>query len=328
VLGSDVVEESESVSRTEPCGSHESARAFQHGVVEFRSVENGSRPRSNKRVPRHSVGRRPSASPIFGSRGTHFVRSMDAGHDEIVDDTDVDQLAPVAGVLPRSRPSSSSAMAAPQIKTSRVGGDPSDIQFVKKPENQNRSAHNANSKKQRTPYLVDDDVDELADHSIRETKMVSTTPSRNGTRAKGSRRADMSPIQLGGMNGIPVGAAICLDRHRYISHPSDPDSQYYLRPDSKGDLRVVTVDGQYPHGHDWLRITSQSSKLYWSPDSLIVKTLQPRNGKLGIGSHMSLRFSCLEDASWVTNWAGEKLGIPIADQSRYLSSWVTPFERC
>ncbi|KAK0626420.1 hypothetical protein B0T14DRAFT_492748 [Immersiella caudata] len=298
-------DEADVYARTDVHGSQKSSTPIQ----EFRNVENGSKyPSHPKRKPR---GRRPSFSPTTGARRTVRSHNLDLPGDQIQDvDDDEDHLAP---------------QRAAQPARSNVGGDVSDAQFYG--QRHSRNAQDESNKRRRIgARMYSNDMDELGD-DLSSVPKRATAHQLGANASSASRRGDISktdwakvPLSdsvkvMDGEEGVLIVAAVCLMDLRYKApRRKEPGLPYYLRPDSQNNLRAFTADGRLPQENSWIKITADTSKLFFNTESPFIKVSQPWDTKSRVGSMMVLRFDSPDDAAWVEKWARVKLkSVPISE---------------
>ncbi|KAK0635182.1 hypothetical protein B0T17DRAFT_502752 [Bombardia bombarda] len=291
-------------SRTSLFGSQDGASSSGPSVAlqEYMRSEGGDSRRSNRRHRLPKVPRLHSISP---------------GRDEI---TEVgDELAAPA------HPSTN--FPAITLSSREIRNDPAD-ELIKGASLQPKRSHQTlNKGKRRLNHPPNDDVDELSQDSQYEVpKMTAKTVefSRKRISYAISPRGNITPtswVQTSGPvesePGIPVEAAICLPKYRYLtksggdsSDESDVFPICHLRPlkGSKGELRAFDDGGsQASQQYNWLKITPKVQGLLHHPESNIIKIEQSSDNNHATGPAMVLRFANPADAASLVRWVQRHL---------------------
>ncbi|KAK4242250.1 hypothetical protein C8A03DRAFT_29511 [Achaetomium macrosporum] len=311
--------EQDARSRTERRGSQTSfAHSMSPGLSEFQSVEASTQlgsGRSHRRSRRPQANRSADTANPLRRNGTLNERKPMESFDE---------LAPVPKPPARQqRTARLVSTAGPRPNASFR--DPADEFILRKSALAVKSFPCQGHDKKRSIYDIDDD-DELGEEAngrkrVRTSPRASAETSVKPSAPSLSKRGDMNPTKWAKKpgtsttpNGAHVQAAVCEPNLRYLE--GDESTRCILRPTDGPELRFFTKDGSQAEPYHWLKITEKAKTLSYHPEINIVKINQPMDQAFSttIGGLMVLKFATNADASWVADWAAEKLKIEVIQE--------------
>ena len=248
---------------------------------------------------------------------------MVPGHDDIVDDGDIDELSSETKVphLPNN-PVSTTVVG--KMLRGKIKADAADVEIM------GSKLGTGMNKKRQHARLLDDGEDELGqDQDSKRTTLRGKARglnSRTSVDASLSSKGDILPTWPEAAKRIRLISAVCRQRYLYQANKSQPphsaeDFQLYFMPDETNhdDLYACTAEGQRAAQSPWLKITGSTQSLEWDPRGPYIKVRQRAEPKEDIAALMVLQFANQGDASEVIRWARTRLGIQVNEGTAYLS---------